>query len=98
VAEGEITAEYEGMLPARVMRTPAKVGAKAGGRGSHGSARGGRGAPDRDEGRDWWELNEQGTILRGERSGMALRLGDPVEVRVARVDTIRGRVDLVPVI
>ncbi len=98
VAEGEITAEYEGMLPARVMRTPAKVGARAGGRGSRGSARGGRGSPDHDEGRDWWELNEQGTILRGERSGMALRLGDPVEVRVARVDTIRGRVDLLPVI
>jgi ribonuclease R len=97
-AEEQITAEYEGMLPVRVMRTPAKVGARASGRGSRGSARGGRGAPDRDERRDWWELNEQGTILRGERSGMALRLGDPVEVRVARVDTIRGRVDLLPVI
>ena len=48
-------------------------------------------------GRDWWELNEQGTILRGERSGATLRLGDPIEVRVARVDTVRGRVDLVPV-
>jgi ribonuclease R len=46
--------------------------------------------------RDWWELNEQETILRGERSGMTLRLGDPIEVRVARVDTVRGRVDLVP--
>jgi ribonuclease R len=49
------------------------------------------------EGRDWWELNEQETILRGERSGATLRLGDPIEVRVARVDTIRGRVDLTPV-
>ena len=48
------------------------------------------------DGRDWWELNELGTILRGERSGMTLRLGDPIEVRVARVDTVRGRVDLVP--
>jgi ribonuclease R len=46
------------------------------------------------EGRDWWELNEHETILRGERSGMTLRLGDPIEVRVARVDTVRGRVDL----
>lgn len=44
--------------------------------------------------RDWWELNEQETILRGERSGATLRLGDPIEVRVARVDTVRGRVDL----
>jgi ribonuclease R len=49
-----------------------------------------------EEGRDWWELNEQETILRGERSGATLRLGDPIEVRVARVDTVRGRVDLVP--
>ncbi len=47
--------------------------------------------------RDWWELNEQGTILRGERSGTTLRLGDAVTVRVARVDTPRGRVDLLPV-
>jgi ribonuclease R len=48
------------------------------------------------EGREWWEINEQSTILRGERTGETLRLGDPIEVRVARVDTIRGRVDLVP--
>jgi ribonuclease R len=47
-------------------------------------------------GRDWWELNEHETILRGERSGATIRLGDPIEVRVARVDTVRGRVDLVP--
>jgi ribonuclease R len=46
--------------------------------------------------RDWWELNEQGTILHGERTGATLRLGDPIEVRVDRVDAIRGRVDLAP--
>jgi ribonuclease R len=45
-------------------------------------------------GREWWELNEAGTILRGERSGTTLRLGDPVLVRVTRVDVKRGRVDL----
>jgi ribonuclease R len=44
--------------------------------------------------REWWELNEQGTVLKGERSGTTLRLGDPVAVRVGRVDTQRGRVDL----
>ena len=44
--------------------------------------------------REWWELNEQGTILRGERSGMTLRLADPIAVRVGRVDPRRGRVDL----
>jgi ribonuclease R len=49
-------------------------------------------------GREWWEINEQNTILRGERTGATLRLGDPIEVRVARVDTIRGRVDLIPAV
>ncbi len=49
-----------------------------------------------EDGRDWWELNEHETILHGERSGATIRLGDPIEVRVARVDTVRGRVDLVP--
>lgn len=47
-------------------------------------------------GREWWELNEQGTILHGEHASSTLRLGDPVEVRVARVDVARGRVDLLP--
>jgi ribonuclease R len=46
---------------------------------------------------DWWELNEEGTMLTGERTGETIRLGDPVRVRVERVDTARGRVDLVPV-
>ena len=46
---------------------------------------------------DWWELNEQGTILLGTRNGRAIRLGDPVRVKVERVDTPRGRVDLLPV-
>ncbi|MGA7704102.1 MAG: RNB domain-containing ribonuclease, partial [Solirubrobacteraceae bacterium] len=46
------------------------------------------------EERDWWSLNEQSTILRGERSGATLRLGDPVDVRVVRVDVSAGRVDL----
>jgi ribonuclease R len=45
---------------------------------------------------DWWELNEEGTILVGTRSGGAIRLGDPVEVRVGGIDAPRGRVDLLP--
>ncbi len=57
-----------------------------------GATRGGTGA--RPPAREWWELNEEGTILRGERSGMTLRLGDPITVRVGRVDPRRGRVDL----
>ncbi len=48
------------------------------------------------EERDWWELNEHSTILRGERSGATLRLGDRVDVRVVRVDAAAGRVDLAP--
>ncbi len=43
---------------------------------------------------DWWELNAEGTILVGTRTGGAMRLGDPVRVRVERVETGRGRVDL----
>ncbi|MEA2413293.1 MAG: ribonuclease [Thermoleophilaceae bacterium] len=45
---------------------------------------------------EWWDLNEQGTALVGERTGKTVRLGDPVDVSVRRVDAPRGRVDLVP--
>jgi ribonuclease R len=46
---------------------------------------------------EWWELGEEGTILHGTRSGAAIRIGDRVRVQVDRVDTARGRVDLLPV-
>jgi ribonuclease R len=52
--------------------------------------------PVRRLGGDWWELNEEGTTLRGERTGETLRIGDAVRVRVDRVDAPRGRVDLLP--
>jgi ribonuclease R len=45
---------------------------------------------------DWWEVNEMGTILSAERSGATIRIGDPVRVRVERVEVARGRVDLAP--
>jgi ribonuclease R len=45
---------------------------------------------------DWWELGEQATILVGTRGGGAIRLGDPIEVSVDRIDAPRGRVDLIP--
>jgi ribonuclease R len=48
------------------------------------------------DGREWWELNEEGTVLHGERTGATLRLADRIDVRVARVDAVRGRVDLLP--
>ncbi|MGH2872566.1 MAG: RNB domain-containing ribonuclease, partial [Solirubrobacteraceae bacterium] len=46
---------------------------------------------------DWWELNEQATVLVGTRNGGAIRLGDPIRVRIGRIDAPRGRVDLLPV-
>ena len=50
--------------------------------------------PARELRGEWWSLNEQGTALKGERSGRTLRLGDSVAVSVERVDAPRGRVDL----
>lgn len=44
--------------------------------------------------REWWELNALGTVLEGERTGASIRLGQARAVRVARVDALRGRVDL----
>ena len=96
-APDEATPAFEGMLPVRLLRAPAPTGGGATSarrRPSRDASHGGR---DREGAREWWELNEQGTILRGERTGATLRLSDTVEVRVARVDTIRGRVDLVPI-
>ncbi len=45
---------------------------------------------------DWWELNEEGTMLVGIHTGKAYRLGDSVTVEVDGIDAPRGRVDLVP--
>ena len=53
--------------------------------------------PVRRLGGDWWELNEQGTILVGTNTGKAIKLGDRVRVTVGRIDAPRGRVDLYPV-
>jgi ribonuclease R len=46
---------------------------------------------------EWWELNDQQTVLVGTSSGRAIRLGDPVRVQVGTIDAPRGRVDLLPV-
>ncbi len=88
---------FEGMLPVRLMRAPAAsaAGAAQAARGRRGNV-GRRGSRASEGEREWWELNEQGTILHGERTGASLRLGDAIEVRVARVDAVRGRVDLTP--
>ena len=82
----DVMQRFEGMLPVRLLRPPPAAG--------NARPRARDGAPSLE--RDWWELNEQGTILHGERSGATLRLGDRVDVRVVRVDSVRGRVDLEP--
>jgi ribonuclease R len=54
--------------------------------------------PVRRLGGDWWDLNEDGTALVGAESGRQVRLGDPVNVRVRRVEAPRGRCDLEPAV
>jgi ribonuclease R len=79
VAESEVGL-YEGMLPVRRLRVESPDR-------THSAARPASGG-------EWWEINELGTILHGERTGATLRLGDQIDVTVARVDAQRGRVDL----
>jgi ribonuclease R len=43
-----------------------------------------------------FDLNETETAIVGGRTGKAIRLGDPVDVRVDGIEAPRGRVDLVP--
>ena len=43
---------------------------------------------------EWFELNEQGTVLHGDE-GHTLRIGDALQVRVRGIDAPRGRVDVV---
>ncbi len=43
-----------------------------------------------------FDLNETETALVGRRTGRAVRLGDPIAVRVEAIDAPRGRVDLAP--
>jgi ribonuclease R len=77
---------YEGLLPVRHLRSFSPPGDQApAAQRTQGPPRG-----------EWWELNELGTMLRGQHTGAAIRLGDPIAVRVARVDAARGRAELVP--
>jgi ribonuclease R len=43
-----------------------------------------------------FEINEAQTALVGTKTGRAVRLGDPITVRVERIEAPRGRVDLEP--
>ncbi|HEV2980711.1 MAG TPA: RNB domain-containing ribonuclease [Solirubrobacteraceae bacterium] len=77
---------FEGLLPVRHLRSfPAQDASTPTAQRKPGLSGG-----------EWWELNELGTILRGQRTGAAIRLGDAIAVRVARVDAPRGRAELAP--
>ena len=43
-----------------------------------------------------FEVSEHETALVGEATGTRYRMGDPVDVKVERVDRLTGKVDLAP--
>ncbi len=43
---------------------------------------------------DWWDVNERAGEVRGQRTGASIRIGDPVRVRIAKVDLPRRELDL----
>ena len=45
---------------------------------------------------DYFESSPLGTALVGRRGGGRLRLGDPIEVRVERIERNTGRVEVSP--
>jgi len=45
---------------------------------------------------DHYRADPLGVMLIGDASGRRIRLGDPIEVRVVRVEPLRGRVELEP--
>lgn len=43
---------------------------------------------------DWWDVDERGGTVRGQRTGVRLKIGDVCKVAVARVDIARRELDL----
>jgi ribonuclease R len=43
---------------------------------------------------DWWDVDERGGMIRGERTGKRIRIGDVVKVIIAKVDLPRRQLDL----
>ena len=43
---------------------------------------------------DWWEVDAKGGVIRGERTGQRIQIGDVVKTRIARVDLARRELDL----
>lgn len=43
---------------------------------------------------DWWDVDERRGVIRGQRTGLRIGIGDPVTAFVARVDVARRELDL----
>ena len=43
---------------------------------------------------DWWDVDERGGMIRGQRTGKRIGIGDPCKVVIARVDPARRELDL----
>ena len=44
---------------------------------------------------DWWDVDSKAGVIKGERSGTVMRIGDAVRVRIMRVDVPRRELDIV---
>ena len=43
---------------------------------------------------DWWEVDDRGGFIRGQRTGNRIRIGDTATVRIVRVDPARRELGL----
>ncbi len=43
---------------------------------------------------DWWDVNEKAGVVRGQRTGQRIGIGDVADVAVVRVDVVRRELDL----
>ncbi len=43
---------------------------------------------------DWWDVDEKAGLIKGQRTGQRIRIGDVVKVTIARVDLPRRELDL----
>jgi ribonuclease R len=43
---------------------------------------------------DWWDVDEKSGVVRGQRTGMRIGIGDVVKARIVRVDLARRELDL----
>jgi len=82
---------FEGLLALRQLRAAQR--SEAGPGRPAAAARKLRGAGVRAH----YECNAQGTILHASGAGRSVRIGDPLAVRVGRIETLRGRVELLAV-